>query len=419
MSGIKIPLDRIQVGLHVKLPLKWMEHPFLFNEFKIKDAQQLNLIRNMGVKYVYVNPSKSKASILPPNVSLFKPLKMEESQELDKIAKSLWEEKQKRIKKQKAYKRKIQRCENNYNNSMSQLRSILSTINSRPLDAVEGAGLLVDSMVETLLAEDNVTLHLMNNTKERDEIYSHSLNVTVLSMLVAKAARMSGKEIKTLAMSALFHDMGKLKLPSSIIRKTTPLTKPEENYFKLHTQYSLEMAKTVDGFSPTVKTVVYQHHECIDGSGYPRQLTGKNIHPLAQLIAVTDQFDRLCHPQNPAETRSPHESLSFLFKAKSKQFNNNYMALLAKSVGIYPPGSIVQLSDQQIGIVISVNINQSLSPSVLLYNPAIPSDQALIIDLAESPLKIVGMVPREKLSQEMVNYLNPSDSNLYYLDSDK
>ncbi len=418
MSGIKIPLDRIQVGLHIKLPLSWMEHPFLFNEFKIKDEQQLNLIRNMGVEYVYLNPEKSDASILPPNCPSPIPLKSDESQILDDVAKKMWEEKQERINKQKEYKRKMQRCENNYKQSVSQLRTVLSKINSRPLDAVDDAIVLVNNMVDTLLASDNVTLHLMNNSKERDEIYSHSLNVAVLSMLVAKADKMPGKDIKILAMSALFHDMGKLKIPSSIIRKTTPLTKPEENYFKLHPKYSYDMAEAADRFPPVVKAIVYQHHECIDGSGYPRQLKGKDIHPLAQLIGVTDKYDRLCHPQNLSVVRSPHESLSYLFKNKSKQYNRKFMALLAKSVGIYPPGSIVQLSNNQIGIVISVNSEQLLYPNILMYNPVIPADQALVINLSESNLQVARVIAPEKLPEKVFNYLNPSNLTAYYLDGD-
>ncbi len=418
MSKIKVPIDRIQAGLHIRLPLQWMEHPFLFNEFKIKDEQQIALMKNIGVKFVYLTPHKSDSSILPPNLPPPVPIDAKESEYLNQLTTQLWEEKQERINKQKAYRTKIQRCESNYKKSMSQLRAVLNKINNRPLDAMDDASLLVNDMVNTLLAADNVTLHLMNNSRERDEIYSHSLNVAILSMLVGKAKKMSSDDIKTLAVGALFHDIGKMKIPSSIIRKTSPLTTPEENYFKLHTKYGLEMAEIAGNFPELVKTIIYQHHECVDGSGYPRKLKDNDIHPLAQLIAITDLYDRLCHPQNSEKTRSPHESLSFLFKTKRAQYNNEYMALLARSVGIYPPGSVVQLSNEQIGIVISVNSKQSLFPQVLVYNQNVPADQALIIDLAEKNLKITKTIPIDKISKDIYSYLNPSVRNSYYIDSD-
>ncbi|MEJ2764833.1 HD-GYP domain-containing protein [Photobacterium sp. MCCC 1A19761] len=418
MSSIKISIERIQVGLHIKLPLQWMDHPFLFSEFKIKDQQQINLIRRMGLEFVYVLPEKSDTSVLPPGSHAHSPLQEEESRKLDLIAEELWKEKQQKINIQKDYRRKIQRCEKNFSNSMSQLRSVLNKINSRPLSAVQEAELLVDSLVDTLLSADNVTLHLMSNKKEKDDIYFHSLNVAVLSMIVAKANNMSSKDIKTIAIGALFHDMGKGKIPTAITRKTVPLTKPEEHYFQLHPQYSLELANLANNFPPAAKPILNQHHECIDGSGYPHQLKGKEIDLYAQLVAVTDAYDRLCHPQNPAKRLTPHCALSVLFSKRSKQYNDKFMALLARSIGIYPPGSVVQLSNQQLGLVISVNSDRLLFPNVLLYSASVPANEALILDLAESNLKIIRAISPEKLPPKVSDYLNLFNRHSYYFDSD-
>lgn len=417
MASIKLSVERLTEGLYVKLPLQWTEHPFLLNHFKIKDQQQIRLIKNLGIQYVYMLPEKSDTTPLKPDTPA-ETMSDQESQYLDKQAEKLWQEKQSRIERLKNYKRKIHRCEKNFDRSMSQLRSIVSKIQNRPLAAIQEAEFLVENMVDALMESDNVALHLMNDNKEFEDIYFHSLNVATLSMMLAKSSGMSADEIKTIALGALFHDMGKLKVPSAIVRKTTPLSAPEENYLKLHTKYSLDLANLAKNFPQGAKHILSQHHELLDGSGYPKQLKGDEIDLTAQLIAVVNAYDNLCHPQDPSTTRIPNNALSYLFKNKKAQYNSAYLALLVRLMGVYPPGSVVQLSNQQLGLVISVNSDRLLFPNVLIYDPSVPSNEAPILDLEASNLKIERAIAPNKLPENVHVYLNPRVRISYYFDPD-
>ena len=417
MASIKLSVERLTEGLYIKLPLQWTDHPFLLNHFKIKDHQQIRLIKNLGVKFVYLIPEKSDTKPLDPETPV-EALSKHESQYLDKQAEKLWQEKQGRITRLKNYKRKLQRCEKNFDRSMSQLRSIVGKIKSRPVTAIKEAESLVEEMVDALMENDNVALHLMNDSKESEDIYFHSLNVAIMSMMLARAAGMSSADIKTIALGALFHDMGKLKVPSAIIRKTTPLTEPEENYLKLHTKYSLDLANLADGFPEAAKPILSQHHELLDGSGYPKQLTADKIDYKAQLVAVVNAYDNLCHPPDPNKARIPYSALSYLFKNCKAQYNNDYLALLIRLMGVYPPGSVVQLSNQQLGLVISVNSESLLHPNVLLYDPSVPSNEAPILDLEESELRIEQAIAPSKLPEQVYTYLNPRLRISFYFESD-
>ncbi|WP_199451401.1 DUF3391 domain-containing protein, partial [Vibrio harveyi] len=113
MANIKLAVDRLTIGLYVKLPLQWTEHPFLLNHFKIKDKQQLRLIKNLNLKYVYLIPEKSDTTPLAPD-SQPEAISEQESQYLDKQAEKLWQEKQRRIEHLKNYKLRVQRCEKNF-----------------------------------------------------------------------------------------------------------------------------------------------------------------------------------------------------------------------------------------------------------------------------------------------------------------
>lgn len=419
MASIKISVDRIQPGLHIRLPVKWNEHPFLFNSFKIKDDEQIRLIRYLGIKHVFMNPSQSDAPPLPMQ-SLPTPESGDEQLEnIDKEAELLWKEKQERIEKLSAYRRRVIKCEKEFERSLSRMRAVMNKIRNRPEQALNEASLLVSDIVEQLLNDDNVTLHLMNGKSEFEDVYFHSLNVAVLSMMIAKAKRLQPEQIKQVAFASLFHDIGKIKVPTAIVRKQTPLTEPEKNYLKLHTKYGIELANNIEGFPESAKKVIEQHHELNNGSGYPAGLKEEDIDELTQIVSVANAYDNLCHHNVPSEQKIPYVALSHLYKNCKHLYNNDNLSLLIKFMGIYPPGTVVQLSNDMVGLVISVNVSNILFPNVLIYDPSVPRTQAPIIDLAERDINIVSAVLPQKLPDRVREYLNPRSRISYFFDSDE
>ncbi|NES62749.1 DUF3391 domain-containing protein, partial [Vibrio parahaemolyticus] len=328
MAAIKLTVDRIQPGLHIRLPLKWNDHPFLLNSFKIKDQEQIEMIRHLGVKFVYFNPEQSDAAPLPVNQIQTDSTTSNES--LDLETQKLWQEKQKRIEKLSAYRRRVIQCEKEFERSLARMRSVMTKIRNRPTAAVDEAQLLIEDIVEKLMCDDNVTLHLMNGKNEFEDIYFHSLNVAVIAMMIGRAKGYSAKQLKELSFAALFHDMGKIKIPTAILRKQVPLTEPETNYLKLHTKYGLDLANQIEGFPEPAKTVIAQHHELRDGSGYPEGLKGDEIDELAQIVIVANAFDNLCHTPIASEQKIPYTALSHLYKNCKHLYKEENLNILIK-----------------------------------------------------------------------------------------
>ncbi|MFM2622184.1 HD-GYP domain-containing protein [Vibrio owensii] len=416
MAAIKLTVDRIQPGLHIRLPLKWNDHPFLLNSFKIKDQEQVEMIRHLGVKFVYFNPEQSDVSPLPANQPQ---AEVKKDDALDIEAQKLWQEKQKRIEKLSAYRRRVIQCEKEFERSLARMRSVMTKIRNRPADAVGEAKQLIDDIVEKLMCDDNVTLHLMNGKNEFEDIYFHSLNVAVIAMMIGRAKGYSAEQLKALSFAALFHDMGKIKIPTAILRKQTPLSEPESNYLKLHTKYGLDMANQIEDFPESAKTVIAQHHELRDGSGYPEGLKGDEIDELAQVIIVANAFDNLCHTPIASEQKIPYTALSHLYKNCKHLYKEENLNILIKFMGVFPPGTVVQLSNNMVGLVISVNASHLLFPNVLVYDPAVPRTQAPIIDLASKDIKIVNAIHPSKLPEKIKEYLNPRSRISYFFDSDE
>ncbi|HCG6869154.1 TPA: HD-GYP domain-containing protein [Vibrio parahaemolyticus] len=417
MAAIKLTVDRIQPGLHIRLPLKWNDHPFLLNSFKIKDQEQIEMIRHLGVKFVYFNPEQSDAAPLPVNQIQTDSTTSNES--LDLETQKLWQEKQKRIEKLSAYRRRVIQCEKEFERSLARMRSVMTKIRNRPTAAVDEAQLLIEDIVEKLMCDDNVTLHLMNGKNEFEDIYFHSLNVAVIAMMIGRAKGYSAEQLKELSFAALFHDMGKIKIPTAILRKQVPLTEPETNYLKLHTKYGLDLANQIEGFPEPAKTVIAQHHELRDGSGYPEGLKGDEIDELAQIVIVANAFDNLCHTPIASEQKIPYTALSHLYKNCKHLYKEENLNILIKFMGVFPPGTVVQLSNNMVGLVISVNASNLLFPNVLVYDPSVPRTQAPIIELASKDLRIVNAIHPSKLPDKIKEYLNPRSRISYFFDSDE
>lgn len=421
MASIKITVDRLQPGLHICLPVKWNEHPFLFNSFKIKDQEQIRLIKHLGIQHVFLNPGQSDTQPLPP-VTNTNPVDEQENEvesDINNEADKLWQEKQNRIEKLSAYRRRVISCEKEFERSLARMRAVMNKIRSRPMDAVDEAAQLVDDIVDKLLSDDSVTLHLMNGKSEFEDIYFHSLNVSVIAMMIGRAKGYPAETIKEIAFASLFHDIGKIRIPTAIVRKQTPLTEPERNYLKMHTKYGLEISQNIKEFPDSARRVIEQHHELLDGSGYPQGLKGDEIDELAQVIAVANAFDNLCHPNVPSEQKIPYVALSYLYKNCKHIYNNENLNILVKFMGVFPPGTVVQLSNEMVGLVISVNANSLLYPNVLIYDPSVPRTQAPIIDLADKDIKIVNAILPHKLPDKVREYLNPRSRISYFFDSEE
>jgi hypothetical protein len=148
------------------------------------------------------------------------------------------------------------------------------------------------------------------------------------------------------------------------------------------------------------------------------KLKSTQINRLAQLVNVVNTYDSLCHPVNPKLAHTPHSALSVIYRDMKSQLNMEDVTVLVRLLGVYPPGSVVGLSNGAIGLVMSVNPNKLLYPHVLLYDPNIPRTEAPIIDLEQDRLTIKKVFKLNQLKKEVLEYLSPRQqlNYVYYFD---
>ncbi|PKH56098.1 HD family phosphohydrolase [Shewanella sp. Choline-02u-19] len=416
-NSCKIAVKQLQVGNFIRLPVSWKDHPFLFSSFKIRQQAQIELIKNLGIEHVFVILDRSDTAVLTPEDARSRKQPIVDSN-LDTLSEDLRKQKAESIEAHKSLRRQLQKTEQHFDRSVAMIRSLMGKLRNRPLNAVNDGKELIHNICEQLLTSDKLVLHLMADAKDDDGIYYHSLNVSVLSMLIAKELNWTRNEIELIGIGALFHDTGKLKVPTQILRKTSPLSQAEQNFVSQHPMMGVDLLKLADNFPSEALPVILNHHEFLDGSGSPKGLKEAQIDKLSQLVAAVNTYDNLCHSDNNRKARTPYSALGYLYKHYQTQLNPQMVGRMVKMLGIYPPGSIVELSSGQYAMVMSVNMSQLLLPRILVYDALVPKEQAPIIELAQEGITIVRCLPPAGLPEKVFKYLNPRERVSYYFGTD-
>jgi putative nucleotidyltransferase with HDIG domain len=358
---------------------------------------------------VFPLPEDSEAFVLPAPPE---PVPEAESQRL-------WEEKRKRIAMQKAHRKKIIKCEKQFAASVETVRSVMKNIEGGDVESVKEADNLLQTIVDDLLVEKDTAVQLMNAESGGQGVFYHSLNVSVLAMMLGREHGLPPSELKGLGLGALFHDVGKSKLPKNLVTKTEPLKKYEADMLRQHTKYGVDimgpMSRT-GAFPEDALRVIRDHHERADGSGYPAGLSGVDLSVMTRIVSIVNRYDNLCNNIDYARSMTPHEALAYMFARERSRYDDSLLQRFIAYMGIYPPGTVVALNNEMTGMVISVNPKNSLRPNLLIYDPGISMDEALIIDLSEdNSVSIVKSIRPSQLPPEVYNYLNPRTRVSYFL----
>lgn len=418
MPKESIAVNRLQPGLYIELPLQWNEHPFLMARFRIKDNDQIKIIKQLKLKEVWHFPEKSTTEPLPESTD--NEAAGGGNTATEQEMQTQWDKKGELTETLRRRRREIQGVERQYGETVDQVKTLMAQMGSAPVQAMNEASTVVGAIVATLSADKEVLVQLMNANNLDDSMYYHVLNVSVLSLLVAKELGMTDKEqLMIIGLAALLHDIGQVKLPSQLLRKTTPLNKPETELYARHVRFAAEMITQHAQLKLTVKplllTMIAQHHVFLDGSGYPAEMSPAKLHPLSKILVVVNYYDKLCNHNDPQQSLTPHEALSLMFSKQSAKFDKTVLQALVKMLGIYPPGTVVQLSDESFAIVIYLNRKELLKPGVIVYAPEVPKADAVIIDLSEqTDLTIRKSLRPAQLTKEVYEYLSPRERISYF-----
>lgn len=223
---------------------------------------------------------------------------------------------------------------------------------------------LIESILDDLSARDDAMIMMMNMNSMDHYLYRHSLNVCVYTLQLGQFHGYTKEELTVLGLGALLHDIGKTKLPLELLTKPSRLTDEEFEMIKRHPELGFKMLKDEPGIPLLSAHCAYQHHEKMDGSGYPRGIRGSEIHEYARWIAITDAYDAMTTHRVYRKAMLPHQALEVLYTGCGHEYEKSKLELFRDRVAIYPIGMTVKLSTGDTGVVSKIHGHMPQRPVV-------------------------------------------------------
>ena len=409
--------EQLCIGLLVHLDLSWTEHPFTFSSFKIKSLEQIATIQSLGLTRVRYSLGKSDAKPLPmPKAS--DAASAPAASQLPRDQDPAFQVKRELMKRLSEQRAKASACQKELLSAARTVKSIKQNVFSQPEETKAAAATLIKTIADSMMVDADVSIQLMADKVGGEEVYFHALNVSLLSMMLAKELKAPLPVVQMVGMGALFHDIGELEIPDGIVRKLEARTKTESALHQMHCEYGINIAKKMS-LPNDVMLVIAHHHEKIDGSGYPQGVSAEKMSLLSRIVSLVNAYDELCNPPNPSKALTPHEALSTMFAQQRSQYDQLAMSTFVRCMGVYPPGTLVVLSNGAVAMVVSVNTTKPLRPVVLVYDPAVPKEEAILVDLeAEPDVSVTKTMRPQQLSPDAYAYLSPRKRMTYYFDTD-
>ncbi len=279
--------------------------------------------------------------------------------------------------------------------SLEKLWDDLSARRHVPLRQVRAA---IDPLVESILRNKDALAALIRVQRIDRHTHEHCMALAVWAALMGRQLGLPPDEVKTLSLGCSLVDIGKVRLPRELLDGEERLSKAERVLLRSHVEFSLEMLADMGDAEESVRDVVRWHHERMDGSGYPDHLAGGDIPMYARIAGVVDSYDAMISPRRAAAARSSFEALMELQDLSPEKYQTELVEQFAQAIGIFPSGSLVELSTGEVAVVFSQNTGRRLRPKVLLILDAEKRrrDQLVVVDLKsekESAVRIARELP--------------------------
>lgn len=414
-----IDVSQLRIGMFVELDIEWMAHPFLKGNFKISSEKQIEAICSLGLEQIRYVPARSAPAVtqvLEITPSKYPTLSAEDLLVLEASRAEALRQRKLRVEAIAAQQRGLLACERRFADAVRHYRYAAEHVMAQPKAVAEKCQGLIETFVAEMFCNGDTAIRLLSEGMG-DRNAMHPVNVTILSLLLGKAMGLPQKDMVDLGMAAFLHDIGKLELPERVRFFEDNLSTAEYKLYQEHVAEGVQLARRME-LSPAVQLAIAQHHEMVDGSGFPLRCKSESQPLPSKILALVNRYDDLSNPGRLGSVAmTPHEALSFIFSQLKNRYDGVVLSAFIRMMGVYPPGSIIQLVDGRYAMVVSVNSSRPLKPRVLVHDPDISRHDALILDLEQAPeIGIRRSLKPALLPSEAIDYLMPRQRICYFFE---
>ncbi len=404
--SVLIDISQLRIGMYIQLDVGWMHHPFPVSSFRVASLEQIEALRALNLAQVRYFPAKSDPVVAEgagePDLA------HESAVVADTSVQALRQTFELQC-------QELQTCERSFGEATRSYQQISQAVAQQPDLARDLTAALIGSCVDELFSHGDSVIRLLSEDVGVRSA-QHPVNVMVLCLLLGRALALPGQALRELGTAALLHDLGTQALPLHVSEPYAHLSAGDLQRYRSHVGESVALAERMR-LPVSVVTAIAQHHERTDGSGFPLSLLGEDLGQHGQILALVNHYDRLCNPSHGGEALTPHEALSVMFAQCQSKFDPVLLGAFIRMMGVYPPGSVVQLVNDGYAIVVSVNSSRPLRPRIVLHDPQVPKEHALVLDLERAPELAIRRSQRPaQLPRAVLDYLSPRKRVCYFFE---
>ena len=346
---VRVPVNSVSLGMYIaKLDRPWVGTPFMYQGFRINDNKDLRALREY-CQEVYVDVVKSRPAPL-------------QEQEQDSLANV------KKVKYQSTIdvRQEMGSANSGYSQSLKQVNSMLEEVEKGDdLDVAIARG-SVKTCTDSIVRNPNAMVWL-THIKQKDYVTAqHCLRVALLAISLGRHLGLPKQNLETLGLCGMLHDVGKSKISVELLNKKGTLTSKEFNILKSHAILGHTMLAKDKLLPAQVLDAALSHHERIDGQGYPNQVSASNLSFYTRIVSIVDAYDAMISERPYKKAMTSSQALKTIYDERGRQFDHHLVVKFIESMGLYPPGSLVEMSSGEVGVVIAAEASARLKPTVAL-----------------------------------------------------
>lgn len=352
-----IPIDQLICGMFIVNIAQQQAGASLSVKGLIKDPAQIALLKSKGVMAVVIDPAKQQVTSLGDDGE-FRHATAGTAPAVLSARQST---------KKTSMAQELARAEKLYAEAKNlQKRAFRDISNGKTIDVADFRN-CADGIIDSVFRNQDALL-CMSRIRDKDAyLLEHSVNVSILMSIFAKYLNMEESVIEQLATGALLHDIGKIQVPDAVLNKPGRLTDEEFVEMRKHVEYSRDILLQIEGISAISLDVAANHHERLDGKGYPASLSGEQISLYSRMIAIVDTYDAITAQRVYKSGQTSVKALKILLADSPNHFDPTLVKQFISAIGMYPPGTLVKLDSEKLALVLEHNPASLTCPVVKVF----------------------------------------------------
>jgi len=396
---VKVPVTALRPGMYVaELDRPWIETPFALQGFLLRSRADIDLLTELCTT-VLVCPRRSSREVPRPAI-VAAPAAAQPGAGPSVGMKS-----------------EFIRAQADFESAKDVVSGVFEQLQSGGVLNLPKIREALEPVIDGVLRNDATMAILARVKRQSDYAYGHCIACAVWGTIIGRHLALETEALKNLALGCALIDVGMAQLPPEILKKPGPLTAAESAEVNTHVERGIAILERAGVDNRDVLNIVAYHHEWWDGCGYPRNVKGRKIPLVARVAAIVDAYDAMITPRPWAAARSSFEAIQELQDLAGRKFQAELVEQFTAAIGLFPTGSIVELSSGEVGIVTRQNPTRRLRPEIVLILQADKSRRATyeVLDLMAEEATGSDGVPARWIRRELPRGAYDINAEDFYL----